>query len=162
MVAIAVAILFCGVSSAQTVEDASVTPVVDYSPLTVAIERSGLPYQKTAPGVWIVPVSLSDDDKNNVNIIIQANQAIVSCVILVAQSIDPMPQELKNELVELNNKYLIVKFAYDKDAIFIKTDSLLGELTGNSIAAHINILKQVAMTESANIIKYLPKKEESK
>lgn len=159
---IAAVMLLSGVSSAQTVENASVTPNIDYSPLAVAIERSGLPYQKTAPGIWIIPVSLSDDDQNNINIIIQANQAVVSCVVLVSKVEDPVSQELKNALVDLNNKYLLVKFAYDKDAVFIKTDTLLGEVTGNTVSAHINILKQIAMTESSEIIKYLPKKEQPK
>lgn len=160
--ALIVTTVYSTASLGQTVENASAAPVIDYSPLAVAIERSGLSYQKTAQGIWIVPISLSEDrenkENNTVNVIIQGNQAIVSFIILVSKIEDPISDKLKTSITDLNNNYLLVKFAYDNDAVFIKIDSLLGDVSTNSVNSYINILKQIALKESGGIVKLLNEK----
>lgn len=140
-------------------------PAVDYSPLILALYKSGLNnITQIKEGNWSIPIETKDGKKYNLNIV--ANQEILSFYALVSDLKGTPGAGLEKKLAELNDSYLVVKFLYNKNALYLRIDTLLGGVTAENIAKYAFIVNNAIDKESKNLMAFVPaapkEKEEPK
>jgi hypothetical protein len=112
--------------SLETVGKPNVAP--DYSQLAMALEQSGINYQKLQQDAWQITIPKGKDAKRDILII--ANQDVISFLFVIGNIPEKPSTELTQKLGELNNAYYFVKFISDKKNLYLRIDAPLHTLDG--------------------------------
>ncbi len=157
MAAFALIFVFSTAVFAQTLETKKVEPAqFDYSRLAVALEQSGLQYQKLALNHWSMTIMNGDKP---VKVSIATNKDIISLMIGIIPAPKEASAELNKALLDLNNKYYFVKFVDDGTNIYSRVDILLVSVNGASLANLGTRLVMATSDEAEGITKLVPAAE---
>jgi len=142
---------------AQTVEPVAnaKAPAVDYSPLVIALEQSGVGYEKVNANVWSVPMETKKKLTYKLDFI--ATQDIISLVVNYARVKGEIKPDLQKKLSELNRKYFFIKYIYDDSSLYMRIDTLLADINANTVRRLIYIVNSAVENDSEDLLKLVPK-----
>ncbi|MFH1539364.1 MAG: hypothetical protein ABIH66_10425, partial [bacterium] len=110
--------------------------VTDYSKLAIALEQSGLKYQKADANVWVVSMQLEEKPAYDIRIV--GNNEIIMFIVPLIQMPDKLTSEMLEKLDELNGRYFFVKFVHDKTSVYMRIDALLHSIDGLAVQTFVN------------------------
>lgn len=133
---------------------APAAPAVDYSQLAVALFKTGMNFTQVKEGNWSIPLETKAGKKYNMNII--ANQEILSFFVLISEIKGTPGAGLDKKLAELNDSYLIIKFLYNKSALYLRIDTLLDGIRAENIAKYAFIVNNAIEKELTALTAFVP------
>lgn len=143
---------FAHAAHAQKVESASVTPVeLDYSRVAMALEQAGMSYRKIQPQLWEVTYVRPKDPNRETKFIISASNNIIMIVYVLGPRAKEIKPDMYQKLVEWNNNYYFVKFAYDKDSFYLRVDTLLDVVDGRVLLDAFARIDAIMQKEGNNL-----------
>lgn len=138
------------VAQGSRVETVNAEIATDYSRLAIALEQSGMKYQKADANVWAVPMKL--EGKTAYDIRIVGSKDIIMFVVSLAPMPDKLTPEMLEKLDELNSRYFFIKFTHDKNSVYIRIDTLLHSIDGAVVRIFVAALNAALEADGEALI----------
>ena len=136
-----------------TEQSAEVSRMVDYTPFVMAMEKAGLTYSKTSSkpnsSSWVIPWK-ADEERININAV--SSGTVISLAVIVGPKPAKLSEDLKIKLIDLNNRYYFVKFAFDSGNLYMRIDTLVNAVNDIILMDYVTRLTRAYQAETTELM----------